>query len=51
LRYTSSEINGGEVRRVDRGPRDLMIQKERDLVERNPGPDNHEPWAGSRLGQ
>ena len=30
------------------GPRTLMLQLERDLVERAPGPLNMEPWAGSR---
>jgi hypothetical protein len=47
-RYTSKEIAGGKVVRTDRGPRSEMIKKERDLVERNPGPDNREPWAGKR---
>ena len=47
-RYTRKEIAGGEVRRLERGPRREMLQKERELVETNPGPDNREPWAGKR---
>lgn len=47
-RYTKKEIDGGEVRPVDRGPRREMAQKERERVETNPGPQNREPWAGSR---
>lgn len=50
-RYTSKQIDGGTVVRTDRGPRYEIIKKERDLVERNPGPDNHERWAGKRLGE
>lgn len=47
-RYTAKEIDGGTVVRTDRGPRVEMLKKERDLVERNPGPRNNEPWAGIR---
>ncbi len=50
-RYTAKEIDGGTVVRTDRGPRNEMIAKERDLVERSPGPDNRERWAGTRLGE
>jgi hypothetical protein len=50
-RYTSKQIDGGTVVRTDRGPRSEMIKKERDLVERSPGPHNREPWAGKRLGE
>lgn len=50
-RYTAREINGGTVVRTDRGPRNEMIKKERDLVERRPGPENREPWAGRRHGE
>jgi len=50
-RYTAKEIDGGTVVRTDRGPRTERIKKERDLVERRPGPDNHDPWAGKRLGE
>lgn len=47
-RYTAKQIDGGTVVRTDRGPRTEMAKKERDLVERKPGPDNREPWAGKR---
>jgi RHS repeat-associated protein len=48
-RYTAKEIDGGTVVRTDRGPRSEMIKKERDLVERSPGPQNRESWAGKRM--
>lgn len=47
-RYTKKQIGGGKVVRTDRGPRKDIAKKERDLVETDPGPDNHEPWAGKR---
>ncbi len=47
-RYTAKQINGGTVVRTDRGPRSEIVKKERDLVERDPGQDNREPWAGNR---
>ena len=47
-RYTSRQIDGGTVVRTDRGPRNEMLKKERNLVETNPGPHNREPWAGKR---
>jgi len=47
-RYTKKEIGGGKVVPVERGPRKEMAKKERENVETNPGPDNHEPWAGKR---
>jgi RHS repeat-associated protein len=50
-RYTAKQIDGGTVVRIDCGPRCEMIKNERDLVERRPGPDNREPWAGKRLGE
>lgn len=50
-RYTAKEIDGGTVVRTDRGPRSELIKKERDLVERSPGPQNREPWAGKRQGE
>lgn len=49
-RYTSREINGGTVVAQERGPRREMLQKERELVETNPGPKNRERWAGTRSG-
>ena len=50
-RYTAKQIEGGTVVRTDCGSRCEMIKKERDLVECRPGPENHEPWAGKRLGE
>ena len=50
-RYTKAQIDGGTVVPVARGPRKEMLKKERDLVERSPGPDNREPWAGRNKGQ
>ncbi|MDP9268026.1 MAG: hypothetical protein M3P27_06820, partial [Acidobacteriota bacterium] len=47
-RYTKSELNGGKVVVTDRGPRNEMLAKERQRVERNPGPLNKEPWAGKK---
>jgi hypothetical protein len=47
-RYTKKEINGGTVKVTDRGPRKEMLKKERDNVEKNPGPKNKEPWAGKK---
>jgi len=47
-RYTKKEIGGGQVKVVKRGPRKKMLKIERDKVEKNPGPDNHEPWAGAQ---
>ena len=45
-RYTKNQIGDGDVIPIERGPRKEMLLKERNLVETNPGPDNHEPWAG-----
>lgn len=50
-RYSKNEIGGGDVQTMERGPRREMLRKERELVETNPGPDNHEPWAGKRKQQ
>jgi|APLak6261658528_1056013.scaffolds.fasta_scaffold00207_1 RHS repeat-associated protein len=50
-RYTKKQIDGGTIIPIERGPRKDMLKKERDLVETEPGPDNHEPWAGRRSGQ
>ncbi len=47
-RYTKKQIGDGDVIPIERGPRREMLKKERDLVETEPGPDNHEPWAGKR---
>lgn len=45
-RYTLSEMAGGWLKPLRTGPRDLMLDKERRLTERFPGPKNKEPWAG-----
>lgn len=34
---------------VERGPQWEVLNKERELVETNPGPKNREPWVGKRL--
>lgn len=47
-RYSKKEVGGGQVKVVERGPRKEMLRKERELVERNPGPKNREPWAGKK---
>ena len=50
-RYSKKEVNGGDVKVTDRGPRKEMLKKERELVETNPGPKNKEPWAGKKRKQ
>jgi len=47
-RYTSKELNGGFIKEYMAGPTDQILNRERRLVERFPGPENNEPWAGSR---
>lgn len=47
-RYTKDQLGKGRAVPKERGPRNEMIKKERDLVETNPGPENREPWAGKR---
>ena len=50
-RYTREELNGGYLIRTQTGPRKEMLRIERDLVERRPGPENKERWAGKRAGE
>ena len=50
-KYGNNGLNGGYLINGPTGPRDMIAQMERELVERLPGPDNFEPWAGSRLGE
>lgn len=50
-RYTEAEMDGGYLIETETGPRREILRKERGLVETSPGPDNHEPWAGSRSGE
>ncbi len=45
-RYTNAELAGGRLKRLRKGPRTEMLKRERRLVERFPGPQNKEPWAG-----
>ncbi len=45
-RYTKQEMAGGKLKTLETGPRKEMLKKERKIVEENPGPENHEPWAG-----
>jgi hypothetical protein len=47
-RYSAKELAGGRIKEYRRGLRDHMLDRERRLVERFPGPKNNEPWAGSR---
>jgi RHS repeat-associated protein len=47
-RYTKKQIGGDQVDVIDRGTRREMLDKERKLVETDPGPQNREPWAGKR---
>ena len=47
-RYTSKELDGGYVKEYRTGPRDQIMDRERRLTERFPGPQNNEPWAGRR---
>jgi RHS repeat-associated protein len=50
-RYTQKELNGGYLIETQTGPRNELLKIERDLVERFPGPQNKEPWAGKRRGK
>ena len=50
-RYTKKQLDGGAVRVVESGTRKEMIQRERDLVEKSPGPLNKEKWAGKQQGK
>ncbi|WP_201511870.1 hypothetical protein [Psychrobacter alimentarius] len=47
-RYTDAEIDGGRIRVIGERPRNKAVQIERNITERNPGPDNKESWAGKR---
>lgn len=50
-RYTAKELAGGRIKEYRRGPRDQILDRERRLVERFPGPKNNEPWAGAKRPQ
>lgn len=47
-RYGSDLPEGWTVTEHARGPRSAMLDLERELVEKRPGPLNNEPWAGKR---
>ena len=47
-RYTKMEVGDGDVIPIGKRPRNKAAEIERNLVERNPGPENKEPWAGKR---
>ena len=47
-RYSRKELAGGRLKEYRKGPRDQMLNQERRLVERYPGPKNNESWAGSK---
>jgi len=47
-RYTKKQLGTDQIVVKNTGTRRQMLQEERHLVETNPGPQNHEPWAGSR---
>ena len=48
-RYTKRQI--GDVIAIERGARREMLKKERQLVEKKPGPQNRERWAGKQAGR
>ena len=50
-RYSQKELDGGFLIETQTGPRKNILEIERDLVERIPGPQNREPWAGIRIGE
>jgi RHS repeat-associated protein len=47
-RYSSKDLDGGRLREYRTGTRSEILDRERRLVERFPGPLNNEPWAGSK---
>jgi RHS repeat-associated protein len=49
-RYTQSYMANKQMTEIKTGPRREMLELERDIVSRNPGPLNFEPWAGSAGG-
>ena len=50
-RYGSSLPDDWDVREMTRGKRTDMLDLERELSEKVPGPLNHESWAGSKKGE
>lgn len=47
-RYSNSFMADKKMTPLDKGKRAEMLDKERKIVEKNPGPLNREPWAGKR---
>jgi hypothetical protein len=47
-RYPKWYMEDKKIFRVSEGSRAEMLRLERELVETQPGPWNHEPWAGKR---
>ncbi|MCP4297487.1 MAG: hypothetical protein GY786_17960, partial [Proteobacteria bacterium] len=47
-RYTQQELDGGKAVPIGNRPRVRAAEIERFMVERKPGPQNKEPWAGKR---
>ena len=50
VRYSAADLEGKIMTPIQTGTRADMAAVERQLVERLPGPLNHEPWAGAQLG-
>jgi hypothetical protein len=51
-RYSKPKLNGGKIEVLGEGGSITDIKKlERELIEKMPGIDNHESWAGSKQGQ
>jgi hypothetical protein len=49
-RYTATQMEGKVMTQIQTGTRVDIAAVERQLVERLPGPENLEPWAGAQLG-
>jgi hypothetical protein len=47
-RYSRAELRGKTMELMTSGSRREMINLERWIVERNPGPQNFERWAGTK---
>ncbi|HVI47541.1 MAG TPA: DUF6531 domain-containing protein [Chitinophaga sp.] len=50
-RYGNSIPEGWDVRPYKKGNRSDMLDLERELAEKRPGPLNHESWAGAKKGE
>ncbi len=47
-RYSNAFMKDKKMTPLDKGTRSEMAKKEREIVEKNPGPLNREPWAGKK---